>query len=260
MGVQDALAAMLTCEKESALLREDPVGLQCRYELSDAELAMLSGAAPAGYRVTRTGVMGKLRSAIATCLPDTAAELLGAHRALWEEFARGVVGRPRPAGRPFGIWESERLAAWLAVHAPPRLAAYARYELAHAKLVHDRDAALAARDAATAAGSAGSGDRPVAGALRLSAAARVGTYTHDVTAGPPIGELPAVRTRVLLQRLWRAPVVRVYRIDDGTAALLARCDGTRDADQVIAEAGGDRARAAETLAKLALAGLVWPRS
>ncbi|WP_329429529.1 hypothetical protein OG339_13175 [Streptosporangium sp. NBC_01495] len=256
MGVQDALAAMLVCEAESALLREDPVRLQRRYELSDAELAMLSGAAPDGYRVTYTGVLGKLRSAVAACLPDTVAELLGGHRALWEEFARGVVRRPQPAARPFGMWESERLTAWLATQETPRLTAYARYELARATLVHDRDAALAARDAATVAGS---GDRP-AGALRLSAAARVETYTHDVTAGPPIGELPAGRTRVLLQRGWRAPVVRAYRISDGTAMLLARCDGTRDAAQVIAEVGGDHARAAETLAKLVLAGLVWPRS
>lgn len=257
MGVQDALAAMLTCEAESALLREDPVRLQRRYELSDAELAMLSGAAPAGYRVTHTGVMSKLRSAITACLPGTVAELAGGHRALWEEFARGVVRRPQPAERPFGMEESEQLVAWLAVHATPRLTAYARYELARAALVHDRDATLAAREAATPAES---GDWPVAGALRLSATARIGTYTHDVTAGPPIGELPAGRTRVLLQRRWRAPVVRAYRISEGTATLLARCDGTRDAAQVIAEVGGDRTRAAETLAELALAGLVWPRS
>lgn len=257
MGVQDALAAMLTCEAEAALLREDPAGLQRRYELSDAELAMLSGAAPDGYRVTRTGVLGKLRSAVAACLPDTVAELLDGHRALWEEFARRVVRRPQPAGRPFGLWEAERLTAWLAIHATPRLTAYARYELARAALVHDRDAALAARDTATVARS---GDVPMAGALRLSAAVQVGTYTHDVTAGPPIGELPAVRTRVLLQRRWRAPVVRAYRIGDGTAMLLARCDGTRDAGQVIAAVGGDPTRAAETLAELALAGLVGPRS
>ncbi|MGS2641121.1 hypothetical protein [Streptosporangium sp. LJ11] len=256
MGVQDALAAMLTCEAESALLREDPVRLQRRYELSDAELAMLSGAAPDGYRVTHDGVRGKLRSAVTACLPDTVAELTGGHRALWEEFTRGAVCRPQPVERPFGMGESERLTAWLAVHATPRLTAYARYELARAALVHDRDAALAARASAVA----GPGRRTPAGALRLSAAARVETYTHDVTAGPPIGELPAVRTRVLLQRRWRAPVVRAYRIGEGTAMLLAGCDGTRDADQVIAAVGGDRARAAETLAELALAGLVWPRS
>ncbi|MFF3442494.1 hypothetical protein [Streptosporangium sp. NPDC002721] len=256
MGVQDALAALLTREAEAALLREDPVRLQRRYELSDAELAMLRGAAPDGYRVTYDGVRGKLRSAVAARLPDTVAELLGRHRPLWEEFARGLVRRPQPVERPFGMWESERLTAWLATRATPRLAAYARYELARAALAHDRDAALAARAAAPAAPA----DRPPGGALRLSAAARVGTYTHDVTAGPPIGELPAVRTRVLLQRRWRSPVVRAYRIGDGTAALLEGCDGTRDAGQVIAVVGGDRARAAETLAELALAGLVWPRS
>ncbi|MEU8386376.1 hypothetical protein [Streptosporangium sp. NPDC048865] len=255
MGVQDALAAVLTCEAESALLREDPARLQYRYGLSDAELAMLSGAAPAGYRVTYDGVRGKLRVAVAACLPGTVAELLGGHRALWEEFARGVVRRPQPVERPFGMGESELLTAWLETHAPPGPAAYARYELARAALVHDRDAALAAR--AVAAG-AGPGDRPPAGALRLSPAARAGTYTHDVTAGPPIGGLPAVRTRVLLQRRWRTPAVRAYRIGDGTAMLLDGCDGTRDAGQVVAAVGGDRARAARTLAELARAGLVWP--
>jgi len=259
MGVQDALAAMLTREGEAALLREDPERLRLRYGLSEAELAMLDGAAAGGYRVTRAGVLGKLRSAIATCLPETVAELTGSHRALWEEFARGVVRRPQPVERPFGIWESERLTAWLAIHATPRLTAYARYELARAALVHDRDAALAAREAATMTEPGG---RTVTGVLRLSAAVRIGTYTHDVTAGPPIGELPAAATRVLLQRRWRAPFLRAYRIGDGTATLLARCDGTRDAVQVIAAAavGGDRGRAAETLAELVVAGLVWPRS
>ncbi|WP_131764055.1 hypothetical protein, partial [Actinomadura fibrosa] len=247
MSVQEALAAVLTSEEEHALLRDDPARLQRRYGLSDAELAMLAGARPAGFRVTRTNVQGKLRRAVTAFLPLTVAELTERHAALWEEFVARTVRRPQSDGRAPGLWEAERLVAWLSERATPPLADHARYELARVTLSRDREAARAARDHVAPA----PGD-----ALAVSAAVRVVGFEHDVTAGSPIAELPSARTTVLLRRRWGSPPVQAYRIGDGTAALLALCDGTRTADEAASAVGGDREQASAVLAGLAEAGVL----
>lgn len=93
--------------------------------------------------------------------------------------------------------------------------------------------------------------------LRVSEAVRIVEFGYDVTARGPIAELPAVRTQLLLRRRWHAPLA-AYRINDRTAALLARCDGTRDAGEVIAATGGDPVKAASVLEALLACGAVRP--
>ncbi|NRQ32998.1 hypothetical protein HII36_14275 [Nonomuraea sp. NN258] len=255
MGVREALAAMLTSDAESALLREDPGRLRHRYDLTEAELAMLAGAGTTGYRVSRVQLMRELRQALSTCLPGTVGELIGGHRVMWEEFLGRMVRRPQPAAQPPGMWEAERLVAWLAVHATPPLADFARYELTRAKLLHDPEAVTAARESATRE-KPQNGHWWTLGLLRLSPAAWVAVFDHDVTAGGPVEGLLAVRTQVLVQRRWDRPALRAYRISESTARLLARCDGTCDADGVIAALGGDRVQARGVIGMLAGAGVL----
>ncbi|WP_326643671.1 hypothetical protein OG884_07970 [Streptosporangium sp. NBC_01755] len=278
MGLQEALAAVLTCEAELATLREDPARLQHRYGLSDAELAMLAGAPPAGFRVTAESVRSKLVQKVTACLPVTVAELKAHYPELLEGFASATVRRPQPGEGLTGSGEPERLVAWIDGRASAPLVDFARYELLCGQLARDRQATQAAQaaqatqapqmpqaahtaQAAQAAqvarkptaavpddlepvlepvlapdGAVGEGT-PAGGVLSISPTVRVAFFDHDVTAEVPPARLPARHTSILLQRQWGEPAVRVYRINDATAALLDHCDGTRNVTEVIAAVG-----------------------
>ncbi|WP_026416099.1 hypothetical protein [Actinomadura oligospora] len=254
MGLADALAAMLTNEDDLALLRRDPTALRDRFALTENELAMLAGAGPAGYRVTRRNVQAKLRRAIGGCLPVTVAHLHRHHPDLWERFASGLVRPPQPVHR-HGIWESERLTDWLTARDLAPVADYARYELERAKLRradHDRTG----RDPADVLGpGTGTGtDRP----LTLSSDVRILMFDHDVTAGPPLADLPVRRTHVVLHRPSPSSHLQTYRVSPGTALLLAGCDGTRTTQQLVACAASDPAAVRTALDRLMAADLVRP--
>lgn len=258
MGLTDALAAMLTNESDLVLLRRNPALLRERFGLTEAELSMLAGARSVGYRITRGNVRAKLRHAIGTCLPVTVAHLDDHHRDLWDQFTSTLVRLPQPVDR-HGIWESERLAEWLAVRAPGArggqglgpLADYARYELERTKL----------RRSAADIGRGGWTIRTLADDLPLilSVHARVLVFDHDVTAGPPILGLPARRTHLVLHGRPRTARVRTYRINAATARLLARCDGTSTTEHLAADAGnGDPAAVRDALERLLATELVHP--
>ncbi|MFJ2033296.1 hypothetical protein [Streptosporangium sp. NPDC087985] len=235
MGLQEALAAVLTCEAELATLREDPARLRHRYGLSDAELAMMAGAPPAGFRITRESVRRKLVLKVTAYLPATVAELEARYPELLEGFASSTVRRPQWGERLTGSGEPEQLVAWIDGRAPVPLVDFARYELLCGQLAHDRQAAEAARKPAATVpddiepalapdrtGDEGTLPREVPG---LSPTARVAFFDHDVTAKVPPAHLPVRHTWILLQRQWGEPAVRIYRINDATAALLSCCDG-----------------------------------
>ncbi|MCP2342170.1 hypothetical protein [Actinomadura rupiterrae] len=238
MALPDALAAMLTNDAELALLQRDPAGLRERYALTDTELAMLVGARPAGYQVTRRNVQAKLWRAVNTRLPVTAAHLRDHQPDLWDEFASTVVRPPRPV-HEHGIWESERLTTWLVAQDHGPLAAYARYELERAKLGRTGTGTPAGLRPAIHRRRV-SADR----LLTLAAGARVVVFDYDVTAGPPIHQLPERRTHVALHRRARDARVLAYRINAATASLLACCDGTQTADQIIERIGHGEDQAA----------------
>ncbi|WP_433365255.1 PqqD family protein [Streptosporangium sp. CA-115845] len=232
MGLLEALAAVLTREAELATLRADPARLRRRYGLSDAELAMLVGASPAGFRVTGESVRSKLVQKVTACLPATVAELKAHCPELLDGFAAATVRRPRP-GDPSESGEAGQLVAWIGGRVPAPLVDFARYELLCGRLAGDRRAAQAAGEPVLAP------DGPVRGMLSVSPTVRTASFDHDVTAEVPPARLPARRTSILLQRQWGEPAVRVYRINDATAALLSRCDGTRNVAEVIAAVGAD---------------------
>jgi hypothetical protein len=236
VSVREALAAVLSSERELALLRADPERLRRRYALTEGELAMVTSARPVGSEVTR-GVVRLVRSALETCVPVTVAEV-GRDTGLWEEFVSVTVRRPPPVGPRVGVSEARQLARWLEGRGLAGLGCYARYELAKAELLRERSA------------PAGSG-WPL-----LSPAARLVEFDVDVTAGPPLRGLPVRRTFAVLQRVRDPACVRTYRISEATAELLRLCDGSRDVEQVVAAAGG-QARA--MLARLAAARLVVAR-
>ncbi|NRQ37089.1 hypothetical protein HII36_35415 [Nonomuraea sp. NN258] len=251
MGVQDALAAILSDERELALLHTDPDLLRRRHMLAEGELAMLVAARPAGLQVTRRHVVRKLRAAIGACAPVTLKHLTDRHPALWQEFAAQIVRRPPPADAPFGLAESRRMAGWLADRGLAGLACYARYEMARHTLRCDHAAARAAAATPLAA--------PWGAVLEVSPAARLAAFDHDVTAGPPLHELPARHTDLVLQRLCDPARVRAFTVNRATAGLMLGCDGTRTAEQVIAAGGGDQEGARSMLTALAARGLIRPR-
>ncbi|MEV5572359.1 hypothetical protein AB0L06_20125 [Spirillospora sp. NPDC052269] len=248
MGLSDALAAMLTNEADLALLQEDPTALRDRFALTGNELAMLTGARNVGYRITRRNVQAKLRRAVGVCLPVTVAHLHHHHPDLWERFASTLVRPPQPVHR-HGIWESERLTDWLADSDLAPLADYARYELERVKLRRtDREAP--GRGPADVRGA----DRP----LTLSSDVRILRFDHDVTAGPPLADLPVRRTHVVLHRPSPPSRLQTFRISPATARLLAECDGTRTTEQLVAGAGSDPASVRTALDRLLAADLVRP--
>ncbi|WP_343951812.1 hypothetical protein [Nonomuraea longicatena] len=237
MSVGEALAAVLSSERELALLRADPERLRRRYALTEGELAMVMSARSPGSEVTSRGVVRLVRSALEACVPVTVAEV-GRDAGLWAEFVSVTVRRPPPVGVRVGVSEARQLAAWLEGRGLGGLGCYARYELAKAELLRERSA------------PAGSG-WPL-----LSPAVRLVEFEVDVTAGPPLRGLPVRRTFAVLQRVRDPACVRTYRISEATAELLRLCDGSRDVEQVVAAAGG-QARA--MLARLAAARLVVAR-
>ncbi|MEV4377785.1 PqqD family protein [Streptosporangium sp. NPDC049644] len=254
MGLLEALAAVLTRESELATLREHPARLRRRYGLSDAELAMLTGASPAGLRVTGESVRGKLVQKVTTCLPATVAELKAHHPELLNGFAAATVRRPRPGEGVTDSGEAGQLVTWIDGRVPAPLVDFARYELLCGQLAGDRRAAQAAGEPILAP------DGPLRGTPSVSPAVRVAFFDHDVTAEPPPSRLPARRTSILLRRQWGEPALRVYRINDATAALLGRCDGTRSVAEVIAEmiaeVGADAEQVTGMLTRFAAAGVV----
>ncbi|GLW10384.1 hypothetical protein Misp01_55120 [Microtetraspora sp. NBRC 13810] len=254
MGVREALSGVLTRAEDLAMLRENPAALRRRYGLTEAELAMLAGAPLTGFHVTRQNVRRKLARKITSYLPATVAELEASHPALLAGFLAATVRRPQPGEGVTGSWEAERLVAWIDGRVSASLSDFARYELARVSLTTDRRAAGAARAARdTGPPDTGAGG---AGRLRVSAAVRVAVFDHDVTVGGPPGLLPLRYTSVLLKRGWGTPAVRAFRVGEGTVSLLARCDGSRDAAQVVAAAGGDRGQTAAMLDRLIAARVV----
>ncbi|MEV6869025.1 hypothetical protein AB0M44_49715 [Streptosporangium subroseum] len=260
------MAAVLTCEAELATLRETPVRLQRRYRLSDAELAMLVDAPPAGFRVTGESVRSKLVRKVAACLPATFAELEAHHAELLGGFASATVLRPQPGQPPMGSGGPEQLVAWIDGRVPMSLVDFARYELLCGQLACDRQAAQAARKPAAAVSNdvepvlapdeISGEDTPAGGVLSISSTVRVASFDHDVTAEAPPAHLPARHTSILLQRQWGEPPVRIYRINDATAALLSCCDGTRNVAQVVAAVGTDSDQTTGILTRFAAAGVL----
>ncbi|MGW0588552.1 hypothetical protein [Streptosporangium sp. NPDC002607] len=250
MGLLEALAAVLTREAELATLREHPARLRHRYGLSDAELAMLAGASPAGFRVTGESVRGKLVQKVTACLPATAAELKAHHPELLDGFAAATVRRPRPGEGVVDSGEAGQLVMWIDGRVPAPLVDFARYELLCGQLAGDRRAAQAAGEPVLAP------DGPVRGMPGVSPTVRTASFGHDVTAEVPPSRLPARHTSILLQRQWGEPTVRVYRINDATAALLSRCDGTRNVAEVIAAIGADSDQVTGMLTRFAAAGVL----
>ncbi|MFC4016004.1 hypothetical protein ACFOY2_52950 [Nonomuraea purpurea] len=240
MGVREALSALLTDEAELDLLRRDPDGLGARHGLTAEDLAMLTSVASTGYDVMYRAVRGKFARLVGVCLPGTVAELREQHTARWHEFLDGTVRPAQPVRRAL-LGEGEQLVAWLAVHGPAALADYAAYELERARLAHEGQALEAVHPAE---------DPAWQGLVAVSPAARVLRFGHDVTAGTAPSRLPRRAVTVLmLRRQGDRPVV-VHRIGGKTANLLALCDGSRTAAQVVVAAGGDPRSTGATLARL----------
>ncbi|MFB7056539.1 hypothetical protein ACFCXT_25870 [Streptomyces vinaceus] len=243
MGLREAFASVIASPGTLLpVLREDPVRVQARFALSDAELAVLAGVDGDSYAFMAEESGAKRRIHLSVGVPRTVNELTEHHPDVLDAFLTTTT-LPEDPDDPMGIVGAcERLLAFGEL--PPSMADFGRFELDQYVLLGDSVAAEACRP-----GPGAQLPDAAVGPLVLSPAVRVATYGHDVTDPGAPARLPREEVTVLLQRAWDAPL-RAYRIGAGTGLFLSRCDGTRTGREAARDAGLPEPEAMDLLDRL----------
>ncbi|WP_440074221.1 PqqD family protein [Streptosporangium sp. OZ121] len=238
MGISEALAAILALPGEKAALHHNPAGFQERYGLTAAELDVLKNASPWGLQLTNNEHRTVRYDTLRSVLPRTLRHLAHSSAARVGSYLEQV-----PWQTTSTLAEAQRFLGWLTAGGgvDPQLSDLANYELMLYEVAVSREAT----EYATTIGSAPprtlsvTSHRP-----RISPAARISSFSHDVTATQPTKQAhPLHLLAVKTAERWGP---KVYRLSEEAVRLLRLCDGRRTAAQIATLATTpDRARDTE---------------